>query len=408
MAFASCAHYEHGYFTAYRRLAEDHPDLVLHLGDYMYEYRRDTYAIAGGNPRDHAGPGDRRRWPTTGSGTRSTRPTPTCRPRTRSRRGWWCWDDHEVENNWADEVPRDSPDAAQPTSCARRDGRASGRTTRTCRCGRASVPAGHRHAALPAASGGASWPPSTCSTPGSTATTRRCGDGYAGLPGRRRPGAARITGAAQETLAARRLPALRPRWDILGQQVFFAQRDNNAGPARSTSHGRAGTATPPPAAADHPGLGRRRACATPSCSPATCTRTGPATSSSTTTTRPRATVGSELVTTSITTGGDGADSDPTTHPCLATNPHLKFYNNQRGYVLTRIERELLTADFGCCRRSPRPGAAAHTKATFVIEDGVPGVQQTYLRPLDPSVRRMPELPAAERIQETVDWETRRP
>src|SRR3954469_13000852 len=33
MAFASCAQYEHGYFTAYRRLAEDHPDLVLHLGD---------------------------------------------------------------------------------------------------------------------------------------------------------------------------------------------------------------------------------------------------------------------------------------------------------------------------------------------------------------------------------------
>ena len=37
MAFASCAKYEQGYFTAYARLAQDHPDLVLHLGDYMYE-----------------------------------------------------------------------------------------------------------------------------------------------------------------------------------------------------------------------------------------------------------------------------------------------------------------------------------------------------------------------------------
>src|SRR6187455_3262540 len=37
MAFASCAHYESGYNTAYRRMAEDRPDLILHLGDYIYE-----------------------------------------------------------------------------------------------------------------------------------------------------------------------------------------------------------------------------------------------------------------------------------------------------------------------------------------------------------------------------------
>ena len=37
MAFASCAHNENGYYTAYRRMAEDRPDLVLHLGDYIYE-----------------------------------------------------------------------------------------------------------------------------------------------------------------------------------------------------------------------------------------------------------------------------------------------------------------------------------------------------------------------------------
>lgn len=33
MCFASCSQYEHGFFTAYRRLAEEAPDLVLHLGD---------------------------------------------------------------------------------------------------------------------------------------------------------------------------------------------------------------------------------------------------------------------------------------------------------------------------------------------------------------------------------------
>ncbi len=37
-AFVSCANYEHGYFAAYRHLAEEQPDLVLFLGDYIYEY----------------------------------------------------------------------------------------------------------------------------------------------------------------------------------------------------------------------------------------------------------------------------------------------------------------------------------------------------------------------------------
>ena len=37
-AFVSCQQYEHGYFTAYRRMAEEDLDLVVHLGDYIYEY----------------------------------------------------------------------------------------------------------------------------------------------------------------------------------------------------------------------------------------------------------------------------------------------------------------------------------------------------------------------------------
>jgi alkaline phosphatase D len=50
MAFASCAHYESGYSTAYRRIADDRPDLILHLGDYIYE------GGAGSGVRQHLGP----------------------------------------------------------------------------------------------------------------------------------------------------------------------------------------------------------------------------------------------------------------------------------------------------------------------------------------------------------------
>jgi len=37
-AVASCQHYEQGYYTAYRDMVAQNPDLVVHLGDYIYEF----------------------------------------------------------------------------------------------------------------------------------------------------------------------------------------------------------------------------------------------------------------------------------------------------------------------------------------------------------------------------------
>src|SRR5688572_18841699 len=37
LAYASCQAYEHGYYTAYRHMAAEDLDLVVHLGDYIYE-----------------------------------------------------------------------------------------------------------------------------------------------------------------------------------------------------------------------------------------------------------------------------------------------------------------------------------------------------------------------------------
>jgi alkaline phosphatase D len=47
--FTSCANYELGYFSAYRHLAAENPDLVLFLGDYLYEYFRKPPKV-----RDHS------------------------------------------------------------------------------------------------------------------------------------------------------------------------------------------------------------------------------------------------------------------------------------------------------------------------------------------------------------------
>ncbi len=50
-AFASCQHYETGYFTAYEHMAKEDIDLIVHLGDYIYEGGPRT-----GRPRLHDGP----------------------------------------------------------------------------------------------------------------------------------------------------------------------------------------------------------------------------------------------------------------------------------------------------------------------------------------------------------------
>ena len=38
LAYASCQRWEHGYFSAYRHMRAENLDVVLFLGDYIYEY----------------------------------------------------------------------------------------------------------------------------------------------------------------------------------------------------------------------------------------------------------------------------------------------------------------------------------------------------------------------------------
>ncbi len=46
-AFVSCQQFEHGYYTAYRHISEEDLDLVVHLGDCIYEYGVDEYLVVG-------------------------------------------------------------------------------------------------------------------------------------------------------------------------------------------------------------------------------------------------------------------------------------------------------------------------------------------------------------------------
>ncbi len=45
LAYASCQRWEHGYFSAYRHMRDENLDLVLFLGDYIYEYPNASKAV---------------------------------------------------------------------------------------------------------------------------------------------------------------------------------------------------------------------------------------------------------------------------------------------------------------------------------------------------------------------------
>ncbi len=137
-AFASCQHFETGYYTAYEHMLREHPDLVIHLGDYIYEG-------AGGDDkvRRHAGPklttvDDYRLRHAQYKTDRALQAMHAAAP-------WlMTWDDHEFENNYADLVPEDPKplDAfREQRACAYKAyyehmplRAASCRKARTCRC----------------------------------------------------------------------------------------------------------------------------------------------------------------------------------------------------------------------------------------------------------------------------------
>ena len=84
-------------------------------------------------------------------------------------------------------------------------------------------------------------------------------------------------------------------------------------------------------------------------------------------------VATELVTTSISSGGDGSDSRDDIAAMLAENPHIRYFTNRRGYIRTRITPDELRVDFRVVPFVSRPGADVRTAASFVVPDRAPAL-----------------------------------
>src|SRR6185369_15313533 len=102
----SCQDYQAGFYPAYRGVAEEDVDVVVHLGDYIYE--------------DAARPGPRQHLDGETDGLQSYRDRHALYRTDADLQAAHAahpfiatWDDHEVDDNYADDVPVDATGPSQ-------------------------------------------------------------------------------------------------------------------------------------------------------------------------------------------------------------------------------------------------------------------------------------------------------
>jgi alkaline phosphatase D len=106
MAYASCQKWEDGYFSAYRHMLAENLDLVMFLGDYIYEYPGRSSRIRVPNATSNNG------WVITLDDYRSRYAKYKTEPELQAMHAacpWlMTWDDHEVQNDYAGAAPGSS------------------------------------------------------------------------------------------------------------------------------------------------------------------------------------------------------------------------------------------------------------------------------------------------------------
>jgi alkaline phosphatase D len=363
-AFCSCQHFEQGLFTPYRHMAAEDLDLVFHLGDYIYEGPGTANRV-----RRHEGAelltldDYRRRYA-------QYRSDPDLQAAHAAFPWFVTWDDHEVDNNYADAISeRDDPrDVFLLRRAAAYQAYYENMPLR-----RSSMPAGASLRLYRSFSYGALASFFVLDTR-QYRTNQPCGDGRkVPCPEVFDPNAT-LLGPAQERWLFEGLDRSRARWHVLPQQVMLAKVDQTSGPDESYSMDQwAGYDAERVRVLEF--LARRRPA-----NPVVLTGDIHSNWVNDLTLDPRdpasPVVATELVGTSISSGGDGSDVQPRTPEILAENPSVKFYNNNRGYVSCELTPASLVAKYQIVDYVTRDGAPKRTRAEFIVQDGKPGAQKT--------------------------------
>jgi alkaline phosphatase D len=229
VALASCQHYEQGYFAAYRHMAEEEVDLVVFVGDYIYESSGGDHLVrrhAGGEPRTLVDYRNR---------YAQYRTDPDLQ-RMHALVPWLVtWDDHEVDNDYAN----DQSEHLDPQFLARRAA-AYQAYYEHMPLRPSARPRGPRLRLYDRYAFGQLLQiymlddrqyrsPQVCPRPGMGGSTvvqpGRCPD----LRDPRRT----LLGADQEQWLLEGLRASQARWNVLAQQTLMAQVDHEPGPEQA-------------------------------------------------------------------------------------------------------------------------------------------------------------------------------
>ena len=359
-AFASCQHYETGWYTALAHLAEEDVDFVAHLGDYIYE--------GGPNPRVRAHEGPEVR---TLEAYRARYETYRSDADLQAAHAAAAWivttDDHEVDNDYAGGVPEDDQD---PAAFLLRRAAAYQAFYEFMPVRRTVMPAGPDMALYRRLAFGDLLDVSVLDTR-QYRSDQPCGGPF--TCDVHQSEEQTILGARQRAWLFERLASSSARWNVLAQQVLVA-RLRNVQNDRETWAMDKWDGYPREREALLRHLGDRAV-------PNPVVLTGDIHSNwvadlHTDFEDERSpVVGTEFAGTSISSGGDGAPTRPAMEEVLSRNPHIRFYNGQRGYVRVRVTPGLWTSDYRIVPTVSTPGGPVETAATFVVEDGRPGAQR---------------------------------
>jgi len=359
-AFASCQHFETGYYTAYEHMLKDDLDLVLHLGDYIYEG-----AARDDRVRKHLG-GKIQSVDDYRNRYGQYRGDPALQAMHAAAPWLVTWDDHEVENNYAGPHPEDLK-VAQDDFLKRR-AIAYQVYYENMPLRRSSLPHGPDMRLYRRVPFGQLADFHVLDTR-QYRTDQPCGDGHKKPDATVYDDKATILGEAQRQWLEEGLSKSAAKWNVLAQQVMIARIDYAAGDAEVLDMDKwAGYE------ADRRRILNFLADRKPA-NPVVLTgdiHTNWACNLTTDFQQPEARpVGVEFVGTSISSSGDGLRVPRNHDNMLAENPFVKFYNAERGYVRCSVTPREWRTDYQVVEYVTRRGAPPITRASFVVEDGQP-------------------------------------
>lgn len=360
-AFVSCQDWQNGFYTAFRHLAEENLDLVVHLGDYIYEYGPQQ-----GAPRQHNGPeiislDDYRNRHALYKTDPNLQAAHAACP-------WiFTWDDHEVDNNYVNLIPEDDQTLGDFTQ----------RRINAYQAYYEHMPL--RRSSLP---NGLDMLLYRRFTFGNLAefnvldtrqyrTDQPCDDGLKPRCADAVDDKGTMTGSEQEQWLLTGLDQSRSRWNIIAQQTMFAQYNFNTNPSPGVFNMDQWDGYVAQRNRLLNFLNDRRVS-----NPVVIT--GDIHSSWVHDLKldfdnpNSATIGTEFVGTSISSDFPVQFIAPV-QASLPNNPHTKFFDGAfRGYVRCQLTPTLWQTDYRIVSSILDLNASVRTLASFVVQNGQPG------------------------------------